>query len=124
MAGFAIQLYVEYQTGNLDQAAIEFDKVDYVNTVVPRNVKVDEKVFEAKPNLEMRFHVEVPSFKPAPSGGGYIVTVQDLKNPSAEPTQLFARTLIDCTTSRMGSAPPHKPMIGDCPKNIYPVRDA
>ena len=25
------QLYVEYQTGNLDQAAIEFDKVDYVS---------------------------------------------------------------------------------------------
>ena len=90
--------------------------IDYFGTI--------QKVFEAKPNLEMRFHVEVPSFKPAPSGGGYIVTVQDLKNPSAEPTQLFARTLIDCTTSRMGSAPPHKPMIGDCPKNIYPVRDA
>ena len=30
LAGFAIQLYVEYQTGNLDQAAIEFDKVDYI----------------------------------------------------------------------------------------------
>lgn len=24
------QLYVEYQTGNLDQAAIEFDQIDYI----------------------------------------------------------------------------------------------
>jgi lysine/ornithine N-monooxygenase len=66
----------------------------------------------------MRFGVEVPDFKK--TKGGYTVSVQDLNNPSAAPTQIFAKTLIDCTTSRMGSAPPHKPMLGECPNNIYP----
>ena len=47
----------------------------------------------------MRFRVEVPTFKRA-AGGGYLVTMRDLNQPHAEPTQIFARTLIDCTTSR------------------------
>ena len=102
----------EYIRNDLEHRASRQEIIDYFGTI--------QRVFESKPNLDMRFRVEVPSFKPAPSGGGYIVTVQDLNNPNKEPTQLFARTLIDCTTSRMGSAPPHKPMIGECANNIYP----
>jgi len=102
----------EHIEKDLEHRASRDEIIDYFGTI--------QADFETKSNLEMRFHVEVPTFKAAPQGGGYIVTVQDLKNPSAEPVQLFARTLIDCTTSRMGSAPPHKPMIGSCPQNIYP----
>jgi len=100
----------EYIDKDLNHRASRQEIIDYFGEI--------QKVYETKPNLSMRFGVEVPDFKK--TKGGYTVSVQDLNNPSAAPTQIFAKTLIDCTTSRMGSAPPHKPMLGECPNNIYP----